>query len=175
MIETSNSPDDRVSQINHQFHAYRRILVAVVVAGVLFNGLLYWQLGGPERPGRSIMELELVDGWTPPQVCPGETVNLDYTVHIRAPGVFSLDRSLWRVSPPMTLVFSHTETGVYPLPIDFISRREWLVPMTYTSPVDGKPTPLAPGAYEWRWAMSTASRSTVPSILLVPFTVKEGC
>jgi len=167
---------ERLNKIDRQFLLYKRVLLWVVGIGIVINGVLFAVLAGPERPGRSLMELELVDGWTAPSVCPGETVDVDYTVHIRAPGVFSLDRSLWRVSPPLTLIFSTTETGIYPATINFMSRREWVVPETYVSPIDGKAARLEPGEYEWRWAMSTTSRSTNPSILVVPFEVKaEGC
>lgn len=167
--------DARLNHIDRQFARYRRIILWAMVIGVIVNGALFLRLAGPERPGQTLMELTLVDGWTAPTVCPGETVDIDYTVHIRASGVFSMDRSLWRVSPPLTLIFSTTETGVYPTAIDFISRREWAVPVTYISPIDGKAARLTPGDYEWRWAMSTTSRSTVPSILVVPFRVKEDC
>jgi len=146
-----------------------------MVIGVIVNGALFWVLAGPERPGRTLMELQLIEGWTPPTVCPGERVNIDYMVHISGAGVFRLDRSLWRVSPPMTMVFSTSQHGIYPAPIDFMSRREWLVPVTYIDPITDLPQPLPPGEYEFRWAMSTASRSTIPSILTVPFTVKEDC
>lgn len=174
MSETTHV--ERINKIDRQFALYKRVLLWVVGIGIAVNVGLYLTLLGPERPGRSLMELELADGWTQPTVCPGETVDIDYTVHIRASGVFSMDRSLWRVSPPLTLIFSTTETGVYPTAIDFISRREWAVPVTYISPIDGKAARLTPGDYEWRWAMSTTSRSTTPSILTVPFTVKsEGC
>ena len=174
MSETTHV--ERLNKIDRQFANYRRIILWAMMVGLMVNGTLFWILAGPERPGRSLMELELVDGWTAPSVCPGETVDVDYTVHIRAPGVFSLDRSLWRVSPPLTLIFSTTETGIYPATIDFMSRREWVVPETYVSPIDGKAARLEPGEYEWRWAMSTTSRSTNPSILVVPFSVKaEGC
>ncbi len=167
---------ERLNKIDRQFANYRRIILWTMMVGVLVNGALFWILAGPERPGRALMELELVDGWTPPTVCPGERVILDYTVHIRAAGVFSLDRSLWRVSPPMTVIFSASQHGIYPAPIDFMSRREWVVPETYVSPIDGKTARLEPGEYEWRWAISTTSRSTIPSILTVPFAVKsEGC
>ena len=174
MSETTHV--ERLNKIDRQFANYRRIILYAMMVGLMVNGVLFAVLAGPERPGRSLMALELVDGWTAPSVCPGETVDVDYTVHIRAPGVFSLDRSLWRVSPPLTLIFSTTETGIYPATIDFMSRREWVVPETYVSPIDGKAARLEPGEYEWRWAISTTSRSTVPSILVVPFSVKaEGC
>lgn len=167
--------DARLNHIDRQFARYRRIILWAMVIGVIVNGALFLRLAGPERPGQTLMELELVSDWTPPTVCPGERVNIDYTVHIRASGVFSMDRSLWRVSPPMTLIFSQTETGVYPAKIDFMSRREWLVPKTYTNPIDERPAAMPPGEYEFRWAMSTTSRSTEPSILVVPFRVKENC
>ena len=174
MSETTHV--ERINRIDRDFTQSRRIILLAMMVGLMVNGALFWILAGPERPGRSLMELELVDGWAAPSVCPGETVDIDYTVHIRAPGVFSLDRSLWRVSPPLTLIFSTTETGIYPATIDFMSRREWVVPETYVSPIDGKAARLEPGEYEWRWAISTTSRSTVPSILTVPFSVKaEGC
>lgn len=168
-------PDDRISEIDRRFQNYRRLIFGVMVAALIANGALFWTLAGPERPGQALMELALVDGWTPPTVCPGERVVFDYVVHIRGAGVFTLDRTLWRVSPPMTLVFSQSQQGVYPAPIDFAARREWMVPMTYTNPVNEQPAKLTAGAYEWRWAMSTVSRSTLPSILTLPFRVKEGC
>lgn len=171
----ATSINERINLINSQFATYRRIFLIALVMGVFVNAVLFFTATGPERPGKTLMELELSEPWVAPVLCPGDTVDFNYIVHIRAPGVFHLDRSLWRVSPPMTLIFSRTEAGVYPAPIDFAARREWLIPSTVTSPENGKPMYLAPGRYEWRWAMSTSSRSTVPSILVVPFNIMSDC
>ncbi len=167
--------DERIRLINRQFRTYRRVFFIALAVGVIVNVALYFTATGPERPGKTLMEIELTQPWVTPVLCPGDTVNIEYTVHIREPGVFHMDRSLWRVTPPQTLVFSRTEIGVYPARIDFLSQREWLIPPSIINPVDGKPMTLAPGQYEFRWAMTTSSRSTVPSILVVPFQLRQGC
>jgi len=108
-------------------------------------------------------------------VCPGDTLPYTVTFQVTEPGVYAVDVSVWRVSPPATVLFSDARRMVLTEQISYTIAREWVIPATYPDPTINLPVAWLPGRYERRHAISTVSRATKPSMVSIPFTIAKGC
>lgn len=165
----------RMQAVDARYHAARNMILVVFVLGVLSNLLLWWVASGPERPGHALMQFARAEAVGPTALCPGDTLRYDLALHVAGPGVFDLDVSVWRVTPPSTVLFSQTRRMVFDGPAEYTLGREWVIPEVYSSPVDGSPERWAAGQYTRRHAIVTVSRSTEPSIVSIPFSIRQDC
>lgn len=169
-----NSTEPRIHGIEVQYRRARGLLLVVVALGAIANGGLYWYASA-ERPGPTLMQFTEARATGPTALCPGDVLRYDVSLHVSGPGVFDLDVAVFRLTPPVTVVFSSTRRMVFSGPSDYQLARQWRIPQTYSSPVDGSPERWAAGQYERRHAITTASRSTVPSIVMIPFSIRDNC
>jgi len=127
-------------------------LLFLVAVGFLVNTAQFWYASA-ERPAHALMEF-----------AQAQTV-----------GETALCVSVWRTTPPATVLFSSTRRMVFTGPTDYELERSWTIPEFYASSTDGSPERWAAGQYERRHAISTSSRSTQPSIVTIPFSVRADC
>lgn len=153
---------------------YRRILLWLVAVGFIVNGAL-WLFASTERPGHALMEFTHAAPVGETALCPGDTLRYDVSLHVSGAGVFDLDVTTFRIDPPVTVLFSNTRRMVFSEAVDYELEREWTIPEFYASPTDGSPERWAAGRYERRHAISTSSRSTKPSIVVIPFEIEANC
>lgn len=153
---------------------YRRILLWLVAVGFIVNGAL-WLFASTERPGHALMEFTHAAPTGETALCPGDILSYDVALHVSGPGVFDLDVTVWRTTPPATVLFSSTRRLVFSGPTDYELERTWTVPEMYASSIDGSPERWAAGHYERRHAITTSSRSTKPSIVVIPFEIEANC
>lgn len=166
---------ERKRALAQEYRQYRRLLLWLATAGFIVNSAWFLVASGPERPGPALMEFRNAYAAGETALCPGDTLHYTLTLHVSGPGVFDLDVAVWRVTPPATVLFSSTRRMVFNGPADYELERAWIVPEFYASSVDGSPERWAAGRYERRHAISTSSRSTLPSIVTIPFEIKRGC
>jgi hypothetical protein len=96
-------------------------------------------------------------------LCPGDALTFSFSATVdSAPAVIVITYSWWSVDLQDTAVFGEEEL--------FSIRTE---PGTMTKTMSIKIPPLDPGKYEFRFG-STESY-TLPTILVVPFSIPEGC
>lgn len=166
--------ESRIHAIEAQYVRARRWLLFLVAVGFIVNGMLYWY-ASEERPGPALMEFTRAVTRGETALCPGDTLRYDITLYVSGPGVFDLDVTTWRITPPATVMFSSTRRLVFSGPVTYSLGRAWIVPDFYSSAVDGSPERWAAGSYERRHAITTTSRSTEPSIVTIPFQVRADC
>lgn len=169
------TPDDLAAQQQDVNRLFRHQKIALAVIALLFSVAWLYLTILPERPGRALMRFTQAVTIGPTALCPGETLHYDLGLMVNRGGVFDLDVAVWRVTPPATVVFSSSRRMVFDGPAEYRLAREWTVPAFYSSPLDGSPEHWAAGNYERRHAISTVSRSTEPSIVTIPFSIRGDC
>lgn len=166
--------EPRIREINAQYHRARNWLLWLVLVGFAVNGALFYAVLRAE-PSPPLMQFTEAASTGATALCPGDTLHYMITLHVSEAGVFDLDTAVWRVSPSATVFFSQTRRMVFDGPADYTLARTWIVPHFYSSAVDGSPERWAAGAYVRRHAISTTSRSTEPSIIAIPFSIRSDC
>jgi hypothetical protein len=144
-------------------------IILLVSTGWLFFAWYPTPVSGP------LFEYTDVEIHSPTALCPGEALNYDLTLHYDGQGVFVIDISVWRVTPPATVVYSESRRVVMTGPQEMLLPQRWVVPDRVFNPKTGLTEPFTPGLYERRHAVTTASRATAPAIIAVPFTVRGDC
>lgn len=151
--------------------SYRRQTAAwIAIAVILSVGWLY-MVFGPARA--SLMEFSAVR-YEPQALCPGETLRYELDLHVHRV-VYQIDVSTWRTTPPSIALWSESRRIVYTETEQLTIPREWTVPPMALDVGNLQPVPWSPGDYERRHAISTISRNTTPSIITVPFSIREDC
>lgn len=111
----------------------------------------------------------------PTSLCPGESLDFSFFMDILQEGTFDIDESVWKISPPETVVFSDSDRFGAAKPIIYIVKREWTIPDVYIDPVTGTNTQWEPGRYERQIFVTAIGRNIKSSIQVVPFEIKGGC
>ena len=97
-------------------------------------------------------------------LCPDDSLTYALTLSVEGDAVLETDSSVWDFEPPHTVVFSQDYSrAIVRGPVTFTTQRSWIVP------------DLLPGEYERRISVSTSSRSTTPTIVSIPFSIREDC
>lgn len=174
MNSHGNITADRLRAIDRQYRVYRTLLLWLVAVGFVVNGALFW-LASEDRPGHALMHLEDPRLLGPAALCPGEALRYELVLTVNGPGVFAVDRAIWRVTPPATVVFSDTRHVIFDEAATFAVERVWTIPDSYIDPATGGRMAWRPGEYEVRHAVSTSSRNTRPSIQVIPFEIRSNC
>lgn len=169
-----SSDDPQPRAVDTVYKRARGWLLFLVAVGFLVNTAQFWYASA-ERPAHALMEFTQAQTVGETALCPGDALRYDVGLHVSGPGVFDLDVSVWRVTPPATVLFSSTRRMVFTGPTDYELERSWTIPDFYASSVDGSPEYWTAGQYERRHAISTSSRSTQPSIVTIPFVIREDC
>ncbi len=169
---TAETRQQREQEVRRLFRHQR---LSLVVIAVVFSLAWFYLTIAPERPARALMEFRQAQPAGETALCPGDTLRYDIALDVSGPGVFDLDVAVWRVTPPATVLFSSTRRLVFQEQADYSLERAWTIPPFYSSPTDGSPERWAAGHYERRHAISTTSRSTEPSIVVIPFSIKDSC
>lgn len=149
--------------------------ISLVVIGLVFSAAWFYLTILPERPGNTLMQFQVVASLSSTSLCVGDTLQYQVGLEVYDSGVFDFDVSIWRLTPPMTVVFSNPQRVVFTQPQTFVVTREWIVPDTYINPATSAREEWLPGQYEIRFGLSTPSRSTRPSTTALPFTIQENC
>lgn len=116
-----------------------------------------------------------VSGVSDTELCPGDTLRYRLDMRYEQAGVYEVDITLWRVTPPATVIASNVRRVVIAGPVELALDYAWAVPAGYVSPQTGEWMALEPGRYERHHAVTTSSRSTEPAIVTIPFEIGEGC
>lgn len=165
----------RIQEINAQYQQARRWLIWLMVVGFVVNGALFYAVlyNAPPPP---LMEYTKAFASGPTALCPGDTLHYTLELEVHGAGVFEINQSIWRVTPPQTVVFSQTpRRAIYTEAVSFVSERHFILTPTYPDADTGEPMRWKPGQYEMHRSISTTSRNTEPSIVSIPFSVKSDC
>lgn len=111
------------------------------------------------------------------QLCPGDMLTTRHTFSVRGSGTLVADATTWRMTPPMTVVFSEARRFIVEDDFSRVVYRGYEIPATIIDERTQKPVPLEPGRYKRILAVSSPSRSGVFSKQSVEFTVlpEEEC
>ena len=157
----------------HRMFLHQRI--SLLVIAVVFSAAWFYLTIIPERPGKTLMRFQEVVPLSSTNLCSGDKLQYQVGLEVYAPGVFVYDVSIWRITPPMTVIFSDPQRVVFTQPQTYVVTREWTVPSTYVDPGSLERVEWLPGEYEMRFGLSTSTRSTLPSTTVLPFTIQENC
>lgn len=167
--------DKRRDTVDQKFRSYRRSFIALVIIMLVLNSALYWLYLNP-RASRSLLTISDIRVIGPTDLCPGEFLVFSFDMIVEAEGVYELDMSVFRTSPPPTIaVFSERKTFVIGSPRAFTVTRHWQIPDAYVDEDTDESVQFVAGSYERDIAVSTTSRNTFPSTRILPFTIREDC
>lgn len=153
-----------------------RMMVIVSALLLLLQGIVGRRvLTLREVPGEAAIVYTAVDVVGDAALCPGETLTYTLEFVYNQPGVFDVDVTVFRVTPPQTILFSETRRVVIAEPEALTVAYAWVIPAEYEDIRTQAMVALAPGQYERRHSVTTISRSTEPAIVTIPFEIGEGC
>ncbi len=153
-----------------------RLFWAFLIFMILAYGAHLLSLQLPSRPGPSLVEIRDLQPRGPTALCPGDTLGYAYSVVGNEWGVFDLDLTVRRLTPPpMTIVYSDEITDILVLPEERRQIEAWVIPTQVIDPLSLQIIRLTPGLYQRRIAISTSSRNTDPEIALLDFSIREDC
>lgn len=175
---TERTPEVRRSALDRYFWLF--VLVGLIGVPVVTIGFA-WGLAaimGP-RPGVSgetVLVLSEIRVNGPIALCPNEYLNFSFDMEVKEAGVYGLDMSVFRTSPPPTLaVFSESQFFVIGSPRTFTVTRHWRIPERYTDKDTQEIVEFIPGDYERNLAVGTTSRNTTPSTRILNFSIRSDC
>lgn len=151
------------------------VLLLLVLAALVVGPLLFSWFIAPLYPSIQAVTLTNLRSEGPTDLCPGDVLHTTYTFAARGTGILYRDATIFRVTPPATIVFSQ--------PLRFIVRgahtREvhdaWTVPTTFIDELTNQPSPLLPGVYKRFYAISSAGADGRFVAGEVTFTVSDQC
>lgn len=122
------------------------------------------------------VELSAVTLLARTDLCPGDTLDYQFTVAVTRPGVVDLHTSVLRRGD------SENNTGYVRLqqfimsnPTDMVIVRHWVVPPSYTDPETGLEVRWEPGLYAQRTTAVVSGRSHGRSTIEVQFSIRYDC
>lgn len=170
------TPDNRTQHEQQIRRLFRHQRISLVMLTALFSLAWFYLTIIPERPARALMEYGAIEVLSDTALCPGDTLTYRPTLHVNGPGVFTIDTTIFRLTPPATIVFSEAPLrAIFAAPIVFVSTRRLPIPPTWRDPDTGEMHAWEPGQYELRRSISTVSRSTEPSIEVIRFEIRSDC
>lgn len=165
----------RQAIVDQKFRDYRGWYIAAVVSMLLLNTVLYYLYLHP-RSAETKLELSEISVASPTDLCPGEYLDFEFTMNVKESGVYGLDMSVFRVSPPPAIVvFSESQIFVIGSPREFLVKRHWQIPERYEDQETGEIIDLIPGDYERDISVGTTSRDTFPSVRVLDFSIRQDC
>lgn len=168
--------EERQQAISDNYIRTRNIIIGALAVSMLLQVYVWWVMQQGEVPGDSLMEFREARVLGDNNLCPGDVLTYQIVLRVQEAGVFDVDISVWRIDPPAVMIFSTTQRRVvFPGATTYTLARQWTVPRTVDDPVTNEPVRWLPGAYERRHAISTSSRSTEPSIISIPFNIRNDC
>lgn len=145
------------------------IVLAVVLLAVPAIGTWWVQR---QLPVVNTVEVENMRMISPPELCAGDQLIIEYDFHAQGAGVLIRDFSLWLTTPPKTMIYSTSRRFILDGPTDQHLREAWTIPATFFNYETESNEPIPPGAYRRYMAISSPSRSTVIAIASVEFEIK---
>jgi hypothetical protein len=159
----------------HYRRGQRRMIAAMVLLFLVMVGLDYLDSRLPSPPSPSVVTIANLRPLGATDLCPGETLRYTYQIIGDLSGVLDIDMTIWRVTPPQTVLYSLSRRDVLVRPVDLTRTDAWVVPDEGTNPLTLQPLEWQPGDYERRVAISTPSRNTEPAIAVLPFRIRQDC
>lgn len=172
----SENHEERMADINAHYRRgqWRTILAFTLLFMAVL--LIDWFTSTlPNPPASPVVDILNLRATGPTELCPGDTLTYSFEVDGEQRAVLDFDTTLWRQSPPATVIFSQTLRVVLLEPVHYERTATWQLPARVIDPVMGEEVILAAGAYELRIALSTTSRNTAPAIKALPITIREDC
>jgi len=147
------------------YRAQRRQFFWFIVFVMAFNVAMTLTLFfRPNPASASPMKFDSYSVKEPTSLCPGEFLTYELVLNVQEDAVLESDSSIWATDPPGTAQFSQDyQRAIIEGPITYTTNTRWPV------------ADLPPGDYERRIAVSTSSRSAMPTIISIPFSVREDC
>lgn len=161
-----------VDHLNHRFH---RLVGLWLFTTILVSVAWWWFAVTPVPLRPPVMEFAADRHAENIAVCPGDTIPYAIDLVVTQPGVFAIDISVWRITPPAVVLFSEVRRVVFSEPTSYTVKRQWVVPPTYVDPITSVPATWGPGQYERRHAITVMGRDAEPSFAVIPFTIRSDC
>ena len=151
---------------------YNKIIIACFVVLGLWIVYLYYQDSRVERI-RDIQILELA--LTSPKVlCPGDTLQGVFELHVEGEGVIVRDTSIQQTEPLQTIIFSEMLRSAVIGPISEQISFAWKVPPVFFDYRKGMETQMQPGKYYQVIAVSSVGRSSITVVRKLEFQIEEA-
>lgn len=173
--ELETKYDTRKAVVDHKFSSYRSWFIFAVVTLLLTNTVLYYLFLNPRSP-ESLLVISEIRVTGPTELCPNEYLDFSFDMQVKEAGVYGLDMSVFRTSPPPTIaVFSESQFFVIGSPRTFTVTRHWQIPERYVDKDTKEVVEFVPGDYERNLAVGTTSLNTTPSTRTLPFSIRSDC
>lgn len=108
------------------------------------------------------------------QLCPGDLLTFNYDLEIRGTGNLIKDFTVWRETPPKTMIFS-TESKKFIVgePVHQNLLEAWRIPPYYFNYETYSSEVLPPGTYRRYFSVSSPTNERIVDIDYVEFTIKD--
>lgn len=165
--------DARIERrINYTQTILAALLVVVIAVPFVFS---WWYERNAEVVHKATLSDIAIVGES--AVCPGDLLTTRHLFTVSGSGILVADATTWRITPPMTVVFSEARRFIVEDDFSRIVYRSYEIPATIIDERTNQPVPIPPGRYKRILAVSSPSRSSVFSKQSAEFTVlpEEEC
>ncbi len=170
VLPKSDSDED----LSKWVKSINKILIFVVILLALVPTFLTWYAAQryPRVSTLQISEMQLLDSY---YLCPGDKLIYEYRIKSKGEGNLDRRRTLWRIEPPRTVLFSETEEYIMDGDREDVMTEAWRIPETYINPSTDDVEPLPPGLYKRIISIASPTNSTLSTVSSVIFEIPENC
>lgn len=108
-------------------------------------------------------------------LCAGDVLTYAYDLVGEEPAVVELTATIWRVTPPQTIIYSGTRRDILIPPVTHRGGESIVVPALVFDPTRPELVSITAGRYERRIAVTAVGRDTQDFAVALPFAVREDC
>lgn len=170
-LEQTDSTDLFIKQTKRN----NKIILIAIISFLLVTSLhyLYDRASSIFFKQVDIYDVEMI---SMSELCPGDDLIFRYRFKTEGKGVLVKDFTLWRQSPPKTMVFSEARRFIVK-EVDQQLVETWPIPERYFSYETWSDEPLEPGNYLRYFAVTSSVQDVTFDIEEIPFTIKpkEEC
>ena len=126
----------------------------------------------PSAPPVTIQNLRATSST---ELCAGDVLTYAYDLVGDEPAVVELTSTIWRVTPPQTVIYSGVKRDILIPPVTHRGGESIVIPAVVFDPTQPEPLQIAAGVYERRIAVTTVGRDTRDFAVALPFLIREDC
>lgn len=123
---TTTAPDYKA--INARFTTYRRLILLLLIAGIVFNAALFWLYSQPREPVAALVKVEDMQATGETLLCPGETLSYQYVLRARAATVVEESVATLHLGSEVVHYGGAVVREAFPAAMALVHREEWQVP-----------------------------------------------
>lgn len=168
---------EKIGRINHlekRSNKIQTVLIIMLAIVVVVPILVWWWIS---RENSILNEVVISDTHIVGQtdLCPGDSLKTAFRVRADGEGVIVIDRTIYKVTPPMTVIFSDSKRAILANDLTRDIVDVYVIPETYVDEFTGETMPFSEGTYKRLIALSSPRIAPVFTLGEATFKIRADC